>query len=371
MYEQEVVVGKFRELAGTLPAFTGRDGFRAHWRELAGLGVLHEGGDGWVTEAVARFEGLGLGGIDPGLCYGAASQLFGIQMPLRMLLSSGQLGLLDGTATGELLLCHASTEEGGGSDPLSGTTTATRLPDGSYRLSGRKSFITAAPVADRGLVFARTGEGRSPFALSAFLVDLDSPGVTRGAPEDKSALPGVPMGSLTFDDVTVPADRLVLREGAGLMVMAATTTCERALLLSYALGPMRRLLEETVQWAATRRQFDRPMGASHQVAGRVADMAIRVHRSRELIYGMARRIDGGTAVRHLANEAAMVKISVTEDHLHLAETAGMLAGVRAFIRDRDGFADLASALAGSVYAGPNDLLRVSVARGLGLPVGNH
>ncbi|MGK5496580.1 acyl-CoA dehydrogenase family protein [Streptomyces sp. URMC 125] len=371
MFEQDAVVDKYRELASGLPPFPGRDRFRAHWRELAGLGVLNDTGDGWVTEAVARFEGLGLGGLDPGLCYGAASQLFGIQMPLRTLLSADRLALLDGTADGELLLCHASTEEGGGSDPLSCTTTATRLDDGSYRLSGRKAFITAAPVADRGLVFARTGEGRSPFALSAFLVDLDAPGVSRGAPEDKSALPGVPMGSLTFDGVTVPEDRLVLREGAGLTVMAATTACERALLLSYALGPMRRLLEDTVAWSADRRQFDRPMGASHQVAGRVADMAVRVHRCRELVYGMARRFDEGTAVRHLAHDAAMVKISVTEDHLRIAETAGMLAGVRAFIRDRAGFADLASALAGSVYAGPNDLLRVSVARGLGLPVGNH
>lgn len=371
MFEQDAVVDTFRELAAAMPSFAGPDDFRTHWRDLAGTGVLHDDGDGWVTRAVAAFEGLGLGGIDPGLCYGAASQLFGIQMPLRTLLSAEQHGLLEGTTTGELLLCHASTEEGGGSDPLAATTTATRLDDGSYRLAGRKSFITAAPVADRGLVFARTGEGRSPFVLSAFLVDLDTPGVTRGAREDKSALPGVPMGSLTFDDVSVPAGRLVLSEGAGLSVMAATTTCERALLLAYALGHMRRLLEQTAQWAATRRQFGRPMGASHQVAGRIADMAMRVHRSRELIYGMARRLDGGAAIRHLANDAAMVKISVTEDHLRLAETAGTLAGVRAFLRDQDGFADLASAHAGSVYAGPNDLLRISVARGLGLPVGNH
>lgn len=371
MFEQDATVDRYRDLSAALSPFPGRELFRTHWKELAGLGVLHDGGEGGVAEAVARFEGLGLGGLDPGLCYGAVSQVFGIQMPLRTMLSPEQVPLLDGTTTGEVLLCHASTEEGGGSDPLSGITVATRRPDGSYVLTGKKSFITAAPVADRGLVFARTTEGRSPFALSAFLVDLDAPGVSRGAAEDKTALPGVPMGALTFDEVVVPADRLLLREGAGLAVMAATTTWERALLLAYALGPMRRLLEETVDWASSRRHFDRAMGASHQVAGRVADIAIRVRRSRELIYGMARRIDEGAPVRHLADDAAMVKISVTEDHLYVAETAGMLAGVRAFVRGRTGFADLASALAGSVYAGPNDLLRVSVARGLGLPVGNH
>ena len=370
-------IEEFRTVAAELAGLPVGADFRASWRKVAASGVLAGGGEpegtgsrASVTGSVAAVEGLGLGGLDPGLLYGMTSQLFGIQMPLSRMLTEDQRGLLVGTGTGDTLLCHASTEERGGSDLLGATTRADVRPDGSYELTGVKSFVTAAPVADVALVLARTDAGRHPFCLSAFLVDLRQPGVSRGTPVPKTALPGVPMGALRFDRVRVPASGLVLGEGSGLTVMNATTTWERALLLSYALGPMRSLLERTTRWCRERRQFERPMGASHQVAGRVADIALRIHRCRTQLYSLARRLDEGVPIRHLTAEAAMVKISVTEDHVRVVQEAAVLAGVRAYVGGEETCADPASALAGLTYAGPNDLLRVTVARELGLPVGN-
>ena len=360
-------IEKFREIGAGLAGLPLASDFRGSWRKVADSGVLDAAS---VTDGVAALEGLGLGGLDQGLVYGLTSQLFGIQLPLSRLLNDYGRQLLAGTRGGETLLCHASTEERGGSDMLATTTEAHRQRDGSYRLTGAKSFVTAAPVADVALVLARTDPGRHPFSLSAFLVDLGLPGISRGAPVTKSALPGVPMGALTFADVRLGPESLVLGEGSGLTVMNATTTWERALLLSYALGPIRLVLERTSDWCRQRRQFDRPMGASHQVAGRVADIALRVHRSRALLYAIAGRLDRGTPIRHLTAEAAMVKIAVTEDHVRIVQEATVLAGVRAFVAGEPTFADQASALAGLTYAGPNDLLRVTIARELGLPVGN-
>jgi alkylation response protein AidB-like acyl-CoA dehydrogenase len=371
--EIEDAVAESARLAG--PAIAGSDtsDFRAQWRVLAQLDVLRAAPGclpGPVTSAVAAIEGIGTAGASAGLCYAMASQRFGIQFPLRSVLPEATWQSLGDVEGGEVLLCHALTEEGGGSDPLSMTTRADRQPDGSYLLTGRKAFVTAAPVADIALVFARTTPGRSPFALSPFLVDLHAPNVKRSAPFAKTAVVDVPMGALDFTGVRLPPERLIGGEGSGLAMLATTTSWERALLLAYALGPMRRVLDRTVDWCSTREHFGRRMGASHLVAARVADMALALFRSRRLVYGLAERLDACTSPRQLATDAALTKISVAEDYVTFTRHAAVLGGVRSYIADSGLAADLISPMAASTYAGPNDLLRISVARELGLPVEN-
>ncbi|MFA3876200.1 acyl-CoA dehydrogenase family protein [Streptomyces sp. MMCC 100] len=372
--ETEEVVDAYRDLAAPVAERTGDLDFTAQWRAMADLGVLRLAppdatAPGPVTRALAMIEGIGLAGVDPGLCYALASQVFGMQFPLRATLPAAAWRAVADVQDGRTLLCHALTERGGGSDPFSMGTRAVRDADG-FMLDGAKTFITAAPVADRAIVFARTAQGRSPFALSAFLLPLDLPGVRRGETFAKTALPTVPMGELIFEGARLPADALLGEAGSGLAVMASTTAWERSVILGYALGPMHRLLVRTVEWAAGRDHFGRRMGASHQVAARVSDMALALHRSRVQLYAMAARLDSGTPARQLAAEAALTKISVSEDYVRMTEHATALSGVRAFLPGFDLAADLASPMAALTYAGPNDLLRVAVARQLGLPVEN-
>jgi alkylation response protein AidB-like acyl-CoA dehydrogenase len=366
----EKIVSESRAQAETLlPKIERSKTFREKWLVMATTGLLHLG-DGGAASKLAMVEGLGWAGVDPALCYGMASQLFGMQLPMIPRLSEHQKKRLAGLESGEKLLCHALTEAHGGSDPMSMETIAERQQDGSYRLSGEKSFITAAPVADHALVFVRTGKGRSAFDLSAALVDLSVKGVSRSAALEKIALPGVPMGVLTFDGVRLDEECLLGGEGAGFSVLTATTTWERALLMGYALGPMRRMLAQTVEWGSGRKHFGRVMGSSHMVAGHVADMSMALYRSRKLLYGIARRIDSGVAIRQLSGEAAMVKISVSEDFTRLSQLAAQLGGVRSYIVDSGRAVDLISPLASMTYAGVNDLLRITVARQTGLPVEN-
>ncbi|WP_116214677.1 acyl-CoA dehydrogenase family protein [Streptomyces olivoreticuli] len=374
----EAVVSEYRDRARPLAEQLTGKGFRDQWEALAGLGVLRldppepdraGAAPGAVTRSLAMIEGIGLAGVDPGVVYALASQVFGMQYPLRAVLPEEAWRSLAHLQEGRVLLCHALTERRGGSDPLSMDTRARRDGDG-YVLDGAKTFITAAPVADLALVFARTEENRSPFALSAFLFPVDTPGVTRADAFAKTALPGVPMGELAFEGVRLAADRRIGAEGSGLAILSSTTTWERALLLGYALGPMRRTLQRITAWASERDHFGRRMGASHQVAARVSDMALALHRSRSLLYAMAARLDAGTPTRRLSAEAALTKISVSEDYVRLTGHATALSGVRAFIADSELPADLHSPMAALTYAGPNDLLRVGVAREFGLPVEN-
>ncbi|RDI65555.1 acyl-CoA dehydrogenase family protein [Nocardia pseudobrasiliensis] len=341
-----------------------------YWNGLAPLGLLGasgEPGGGAVTRAVARIEGLGRAEAPAGIVYALTSQLFGLQFPLRRALSVAPDWLED-AETGKVSLCHALTEEGGGSDPLSMRTSAARQPDGTYLLTGRKAFVTAAPVAAYALVFARTSEGRQPFALTPFVVDLHTAGVTRSDPFPKTALTAVPMGAIDFDDAAALA--MVGAEGSGLALLAATTAWERALLLSYALGPMHVTLQRCVRWAGERKQFGRAMGSSHLVAARIADMAACLFRSRRLVYDLAAQFDRATSWRRLATTAAMAKISLSEDFAKFTTLAAGLGGARSFVEGTGLTVDLISPAAAATYAGPNDLLRIAIARDLGLPVEN-
>ncbi|MFF2083816.1 acyl-CoA dehydrogenase family protein [Nocardia sp. NPDC058176] len=331
---------------------------------------LRERRAGAVLDAVSVLEGVGLAGVPPGLCYALTSQVFGIQWPLSELDSRPLAPYLDGIRDGSLILCHALTEDAGGSDPLSMSTVVEDGANGQ-QLTGRKAYVTAAPRADVILTFARTSPGRHPFALSALLIPANRPGVSRSEPFDKLAVPEVPMGAVEFGGVDVgPAD-FVAAEGSGLALLSTTTTWERALLMSYAVGIMQRTLDRAVDWTRSRHQFGRALGASPLVASRVADMAVAVHRVRTAVHGLAARIDAPTAsVSSFVTPAAMVKISCAQDLMDFEMTAGRLFGVRSVIEGSGHTAATASALAASIYAGANDLLRVGIARDLGLPVEN-
>ncbi|WP_018180251.1 acyl-CoA dehydrogenase family protein [Jongsikchunia kroppenstedtii] len=374
-----------QEVAPALPGIVGKD-FRDAWRTLLSIpsvaGVMADSlrgatGGGAVENAVAVIEGVGRAGVPAGLCYALTSQVFGIQWPLSTLSRKPLDPYVDGLTDGSLILCHALTEDTGGSDPLSMRTAARRTAESAdvdgadFQIDGRKAYVTAAPAADLILTFARTDEARHPFALSAFLIPADRAGVTRSEPFEKVALTEVPMGAIDFDAVRATEADLVTTEGSGLAFLASTTTWERALLMSYALGGMHATIERVVGWLRDRQQFGGSLGSNPLVASRVSDLATIRYRVRTLVYDMARRIDAGaTPLSAMSTDAAQVKISCAQDLLQFETTAAPLFGARAVIADSGYHVNATSAVAASIYAGTNDLLRVSIARDLGLPVEN-
>jgi alkylation response protein AidB-like acyl-CoA dehydrogenase len=379
--ERQAVVQQAATEVSTLAHLLPGNDVRTAWQRLLALDTVADivgapfragRGSGAIVHAVAVLEGLGRGGLAPGLCYALASQLFGIQWPLALLGDALTEDQQHSIVAGTTMLCHALTEETGGSDPLSMTTEAVSDLDSptGYCLSGRKAFVTAAPVAGLALTFARTAPGRSPFALTGFLVPTDLAGITRGTPLPKLALSDIPMGNLDFDQVRLPARAAVTPEGGGMALLMDTTTWERALLFSYAVGIAQRKLDQLCAWLGERHQFGRPLGASPLVAARVAELAILVHRMRTLVNDIAADIDSGRPLRVLASRAAMVKVSCAQDLAAFESGAGVLSGVRAVIADSGSTADMPSALAASIYAGTNDLLRIGIARDLGMPVEN-
>ena len=348
---------------------------RDRWKECAQHGILglcmaeEYGGQARPVEhTVAALEGLGYGCRDSGFVYALVSQLFGMQMPLQLLASEKlKHEYLPGLVAGDIAAVHAFTEEGAGSDAFSMSTTAT--PDGDgYVLRGRKSFLTNAPEADVALVFARTGPGRSPFDLTAFFVELGWKGISKGREFDKLGLRTVRMGELEFDDVRVPADHVVGRKGGGLRVLTESIGWERAVLLTAALGPMARTLDECIERTKSREQFGKPIGAFQQVSSKIANMTIAHRMSRMAIYDMASRLTSKGSVLSFMQDAAITKVFVSENYVQLNLDALQLFGVRGYLMDSFIQQGVRDSLSSTIYAGTSEIMRNMIAKLAGVPV---
>jgi alkylation response protein AidB-like acyl-CoA dehydrogenase len=350
------------------------------WRRCAAFGVLgwpvpaEHGGRGLdPLDTIVALEALGYACRDNGLVFAINNHLWGCAI---YLIEHGtpeqKRRFLKPMCDGLLVGAHALSEPDAGSDVLSVRATARRDGD-HYVLSGTKCFISNGPVADVFLTMARTGAGAGGAGgaaqdqLSAFLVTADLPGVRKTGELPKMGLRTCPMGIVELDDVPVPAENLIGREGAGYSIFTSTIEWERAFMFASHVGAMQRLLEASVKHARSRRQFGRPIGSFQAVAHQIADMKIRLELARLILYqvGWLKR-EGRLALL----EATMAKIFISESLVATAMAAVEVHGARGYVSG--GVAgtgierELRDALGAPIYAGTSAVQRGILAELLGL-----
>ena len=351
-----------REEAGVFP--------REAWRACAEFGIqglpvpagLGGGGADMLTTAVVM-EGLGYGCHDNGLIFSLNAQMWSLELPLvKFGTEAQQRAYLPGLVSGDLIGVHAMTEPDSGSDAFGMRTRAERRGD-HYVLDGTKLYITNAPVSDVVLVFA-SDPGRPGLAgISAFLVERGAPGfaVTRGL--EKMGLRTSPMGEVALDGCVVPAGSRLGPEGAGMAIFNSSMTWERSCILASAVGVMQRQLETCVAYARARRQFGRPIGKFQAVAGKAADMYLRLEAARLLVYRAAWL---GQQGRPAVAEAAAAKLFASEAWVASSLDAIQVHGAYGYMREGGVERDLRDAVASTIYSGTSEIQRVILARLLGL-----
>jgi alkylation response protein AidB-like acyl-CoA dehydrogenase len=331
---------------------------------VQGLPVPAElgGGGADILTTVLVMEGLGYGCHDNGLLFSLNAQLWSLELPLVKFGSPAQQqAYLPGLISGDLIGVHAMTEPESGSDAFSMRTRAERHGD-HYVLTGTKLYITNAPVADVVLVFAAHPGKPRLGGISAFLVGKGTPGftVTRGL--DKMGLRTSPMGEVVLDDCLVPAENRLGPEGAGTAIFTASMEAERSCILASAIGAMQRQLEECVDYARARRQFGQAIGKFQAVAGKVADMYLRLEAARLLVYQAAWLAGQG---RPAVAEAAAAKLFTSEAWVASSLDAIQLHGAYGYMKEAGIERDLRDAVAGTIYSGTSEIQRVILARMLG------
>lgn len=344
------------------------------WRKAAEMGVFSlcmpqpYGQGKSLVHTIAAMEGISEGCRDGGLMFALFNQVVGVQMTLVNMASEElQAQYLPDLISGKSLACYGFTEESCGSDSFSMETTAARDGDG-YRLNGTKSYLTNAPFSNLAIVFAKTSAKRNPFGLTAFMVDLDWEGCSKGRTFEKMGLRTVHMGEFHMDNVFIPKSHVIGGKGGGLRVLMESTAYERALMTVNALGPMRRALAACTERAQTRKTYDKPIGAYQQVSSRIANMIMRYRVCRQLQYDIASKLDSGINPTNMADDVAINKLFITENYTQFEIDAMQIFGVRGYLLDNFIQQDLRDSLAGGIWAGTSETLRNTIAKLAGLPV---
>jgi hypothetical protein len=312
---------------------------------------------------VLVMEGLGYGSHVNGLIFSLNAQLWSVELPLVKFGTPEQKqSYMPGLISGELVGVHAITEPESGSDAFSMRARAERRGD-DYVLSGTKQYVTNAPIADVMLVFAAHPD-RSPMAgISAFLIETGTPGMTVTHHMDKMGLRTSPMAEVVLDECVVPAANRLGPEGAGTAIFNSTMVWERSCILAGALGSMQRQLEASVSYARERKQFGEPIGNFQAVAGKVADMYLRLEAARLLVYQAAWLGQQGAAA---TAQAAAAKLFTSEAWVASSLDAVQLHGAYGYMTESGVERDLRDAVASTIYSGTSEIQRVILARMLGL-----
>lgn len=306
-------------------------GFRMGLPEaIGGLGLTTEA-LGYVLEAFAA--------ADPGFALNlGATGLF--QTPL-MLAGNEQLNaefLTPFLGDTPLLACNAVAEELNGTDLVlakyaehaQDMTTAVRDGD-VYRLTGKKKYITNAPVARYATVMANLDGAPGSTGLTCFVVDLEWEGVERGITHDKLGYRTAPAGELIFNNVAVPADNLIGGEGGGWDLNTTQGSICRVTCAAIATGIARHSLEHAIEWVTTRQQSGKLLFEHQMSARKVADMAAAVESSRALWIKAAHTVDNTLPIPDY--EPAIAKMVADKAAVDNANAAMGLIGAQAFQRD--------------------------------------
>jgi len=229
--------------------------------------------------------------------------------------------LLPGVCAGELIAAFALSEPDAGSDVAAMSTTARQEGDG-WVLDGVKTWISNGGLADRYVIFARSGEAPGAKGLSAFLVDAGTPGLD--ASERIPVIAPHPLGTLRLSNCRVGADRLIGNPGQGFAIAMGTLDLFRTSVGAAALGLARRALDDATARALGRRMFGRLLADFQLTQARMGEMATAIDASALLVYRSAWTRDvAGTRV---TREASMAKLYATEAAQQVIDAAVQLHG---------------------------------------------
>lgn len=260
-------------------------------------------------------------------------------------------------AKGQKLGAFGLTEPNAGSDAGETETTAVKKGD-HYILNGGKIFITNAPVADTYVVFAVTTPNIGTRGISAFIVEKGWEGFEFGDHYDKMGIRSSSTAELIFNDVKVPKENLLGKEGQGFKIAMSTLDGGRIGIASQALGIAQGAYEHAIEYGLERTQFGIPIAHQQANSFKIADMAMKLRAARLLIYSAAdmkeNHLDYGM-------ESAMAKAYASETALEVCNDALQLFGGNGYLKGMEVERAYRDAKITTIYEGTNEIQRVVIA----------
>ncbi|CAN7151376.1 acyl-CoA dehydrogenase family protein [Acidovorax sp. LjRoot38] len=262
--------------------------------------------------------------------------------------------------TGEKLASYCLTEPGAGSDAASLKTRA-ELVGNEYVINGSKAFISGAGSTDVLVLMARTGDAQSGASgISAFAVPADTPGISYGKKEQKMGWNSQPTRTISFDNVRIPADHLLGREGEGFKIAMKGLDGGRINIATCSVGAAQGALNAAQQYMQDRKQFGKPIASFQALQFKLADMATELVAARQMVRLAASKLDAGA--RDASTYCAMAKRFATDAGFTVINDALQLHGGYGYIREYPLERLLRDARVHQILEGTNEIMRVIIAR---------
>lgn len=267
---------------------------------------------------------------------------------------------LPGCISGDIVTAIAMTEPGTGSDLQGVKTTAVRDGD-HYVINGSKTFITNGQQADLVVVVAKTDASAGSKGISLFLVEADTPGFERGTNLEKIGLKAQDTSELFFQDVRVPAENLLGKEGEGFAYLMQELPQERLSIALLAVASARSTLEQTVDYVKQRKAFGTTISAFQNTQFELAAMdaevtAMRVFVDRCLELHVNKQLDTVTASK--------AKLLASELQFKVADRCLQLHGGYGYMWEYPVARTFADSRVQRIYGGSSEVMKLIISRAL-------
>lgn len=269
-------------------------------------------------------------------------------------------------AGGQKIGAYSLTEPMSGSDAGTMASRAVLNPAGThYIINGRKSWVTSAPYADIIVLFTMTQPEKKHRGVTAFIVETDKPGFSRGKTEPKLGIRASATSEIMFDNYECPVENRLGEEGDGFKIAMSVLDAGRIGIASQALGIATAALEASVSYAREREAFGQKIGQFQMIQQKLADMKCRVEASRLLIYQaalakMAAAKDGG----RYTMEASMAKLYASETAMWVTTQAIQIHGGMGYSKEMPLERYFRDAKITEIYEGTSEIQRMVIARSL-------
>ncbi len=264
--------------------------------------------------------------------------------------------LLPRMASGEWIGCFALTEPQAGSD-AAGQKTRAVLDGDDYVINGTKNFITNSPQAGVAIVFAMTAPDKGHHGISAFAVETSTPGWQVVRVENKMGIHGAHSAQLSFSDMRVPRENLLVGEGEGFKVAMKTLDGGRIGIASQAVGIARASLEASLRYAQERRTFGNPIASYQAIQFKLADIAVEVDAARLLTLRAATLKDAG---KPCTRESAMAKLFAAEAAMKASTEAIQIHGGYGYTKEFKVERYFRDAKITEIYEGTSEIQRLVI-----------
>ncbi len=265
-------------------------------------------------------------------------------------------------AAGEIA-CFGLTEPGSGSDSAAMATTAKPDPDGNgWILNGTKRYITNAPHAAVGLIMARTEKDNLPknAHVSAFIVPMDTPGVTVGSPDQKMGQSGSHIADVILEDVHVPGDALLGGEtGKGFVFAMKSLDNGRISVGAASTGYARRALDSALRYATERKAFGEPIANFQLIQQMLAESETEIYAAECMMADVTARADAG---ENILRKAAAFKVFASEMCGRVVDRVVQIYGGAGYLAEYDAERFFRDARIYRIYEGTTQILQLQIAK---------